>query len=126
MGQPVWDFIKNTSLLGLLTLMTFAVIVIASLGTLLVGLHPARRLKHIRWGLFPLLVGIVTMGLGCFSSYKYLMGPPPPEWSLLIRRDAFIHGMIGLLGASIFLAATLIARERKNGSGGRYGGSNGV
>lgn len=113
MERGAVEFLRNTSLVGLLNLLTFAVFVLIGLATIIVGRRPGPVYRRIRWGLVPLLVGLATMCLGYYFSDIGMMSRPTPEVIALNIRDALIHGVIGVCGAAIFVGVNLIARQRK-------------
>ena len=117
MAQAVTEFLRDVSLLGLLNLLTATVFVLFGLVTLLVSRRPRRMGKRLAWGMVPLLVGLVTMYLAYRISDKSMHGRPSEEAIASNRRDALIHGVIGTLGAAVFVATGMAGKARIGNEG---------
>jgi hypothetical protein len=118
MAQAVTDFVRNSGLLGLLNLLTVAIFVLIGLLRSLVSRSSRRMSKRLAWGMVPLLIGLVTMCVYYSTSDRGMFGTPGAEQIAANRRDALIHGVIGVLGTAVFVATGMLGRKGKIGNGG--------
>jgi Mn2+/Fe2+ NRAMP family transporter len=117
MEPAVMEFLRTVTLLGVLNLLTVTIVVILSMVTILFGRRTSRPLKRVVWGMVPLLIALVTMCVDYSTSDRDMFGRSNDAEIAASRSAALVHGVIGVLGAAIFIGTGLLARQRKIGNG---------
>ena len=116
MAQAVTDFLRNAGLLDLLNMLIAAIFVVIGLASF-VSRRPMHLYKLMGLAMVPLLLGLVTMYVDYTTSGIGMFGTPSEAAIAARRQAALINGVIGALGALVFVALGMLGRKSRIGNG---------
>lgn len=112
MVRAVTDFLMDAGLIDLLNILIAAVFILLGLVSI-VARRPTNMYKLVRLAMVPLLLGLVTMFVDYSTSGVSMFGIPDQAAIAARKQAALINGMIGTLGALVFVATGMLGRKRK-------------
>ena len=112
MARAVTAFLGNAGLLDLLNILIAAIFIVIGLVSS-VSRGPMQMDKLMGLAMAPLLLGLVTMYVDYTTSGIGMFGTPGEAAIGTRRQAALINGMIGVLGALVFVMLEMLGRKRK-------------